>query len=102
MQIKWTLHDVHMLRVALSIPGGNTVQKLTDDLNELEAYRDERRWRVIGEEWPEPGKLCQVAVGDKVDNFLYVAGQDLFDAPDSHSPTGVPPLPTCQRRKADA
>src|SRR5688572_9472789 len=37
----------------------NRVQ-LAVDLNELESYRDERRWRVIGDEWPDDGQLCQL------------------------------------------
>lgn len=48
-------------------------RQLVADLNELEAYRalgtpedlaailDERRWRVIGEEWPESGQECQLS-----------------------------------------
>lgn len=47
-------------------------QQLADDLNELEAYREERRWRKIGEEWPEDGQVCQLATKKVIDNSTYV------------------------------
>jgi hypothetical protein len=50
---------------------------LATDLNELEAYREERRWRVIGEEWPEPYDVCQVANSSLIDpeSYIFVGSQ---------------------------
>lgn len=87
-------------------------QQLADDLNELEAYREERRWRPIGEEWPEDGQLCQLA--DEIEIYIpiykyrqdegfYISCGDSSLEPAGGIATHWRPVPTdLPKRESDA
>lgn len=64
-----------------------SAQKLAADLNELELLREERRWRRIGEEWPEDGQMCQMSTGGSPcpQNFNYRADDGVW----GHTMIGV-------------
>lgn len=49
------------------------IKCLADDLSELESLREERRWRVIGEEWPEGGNEYP---HDRIECQLWRPGMD--------------------------
>lgn len=44
-----------------SLLSESEAHQLAEELDELEALREERRWRKVGEEWPESGQDCILA-----------------------------------------
>lgn len=46
-----------------SLLSESEAHRLAEELDELEALREERRWRKIGEEMPEDGQMCQMSTG---------------------------------------
>lgn len=44
-----------------SLLSESEAHRLAKELDELHTLSEERRWRKIGEEWPEPGEWCQLA-----------------------------------------